>query len=166
MIWRTQQKIFLLDDPNTTYIYSFEDYYQAPPLEHPTFNPVDGGIINEDNPTITITYTVPVTIIDAAFGSLVIDPSEFSTFDDMQFQYTPPSTLEDKTYELYIIAKDEHNHLLESSVIYFYFSYIIEESGGIPWTLILGGCIGGLVAFVLWVRLKPVSYTHLTLPTN
>ena len=158
MIWRTQQNIYLLDDPDITYIYTYSGYYTAPPLEHPSLIPVDGGVINEYQTTIMINYTVPVTILDAGFGSIALDSSDFTSSDNKHFRYTPPSTLEDKTYEFYIIVKDEHNQLLETNVIYFYFSYILEEGMDIPWTILLGGCIGGLVAFVLWVRLKHIRF--------
>ena len=55
--------------------------------------------------------------------------------------------------------EDEQGNELESSVIYFYFAYIAEgEAGGIPWMMLLGGCIGGLVALIIVMKLKRIRF--------
>ena len=64
--WRENQKIYVFDDPETEYQFTFDNIF--PPLTV-KFSPPDGGVINGDNPTILITYNVPVTIIYATFNS-------------------------------------------------------------------------------------------------
>jgi len=80
LIWRKNNKIYVLDDPETTYQFIFDDIY--PSLQSPSFSPGDGGVINEDSTTITITYNVPVTITYAAFASSRIEGS-LVTADDI-----------------------------------------------------------------------------------
>jgi parallel beta-helix repeat protein len=64
--WRENEKIYVFDDPETSYQFSF---YNIFPTLTVIFSPADGGIINGDHPTIKITYNVPVMIISATFDS-------------------------------------------------------------------------------------------------
>ena len=64
--WRENGKIYVFDDPETENHFTFENIF---PTLTETFSPPDGGVINGDNPTIIITYNVPVTIISATFNS-------------------------------------------------------------------------------------------------
>jgi hypothetical protein len=101
--------------------------------------------------------------MDATFGDLMIDPTEFTTTDHKTVCYTPPSTLEDKTYEFYVMVRDDQGNILESNVIYFFFSYIAapQKTTGAPlpifWMITgllpISGCI---IVFVL--RRKKVKF--------
>ena len=159
LIWRKNDKIYVLDDPETEYQFIFDDIY--PSLQPPTFHPGDGGIIDEDSTTITITYNVPVTITYASFDSFLIGES-FITTDNIVFQYTPLSYLENGTYVLEIDAQPMHGSGYDSSsATYFYFSYgsppqqsFLEKN----WLLLLlGSTFGGMAAILIFFRIKRVT---------
>jgi len=121
MIWRKNGKIYVLDDPDTEYHFFFENIF--PELEKPIFSPVDGGLINENSTTITISYNTPVTIVYAAFGSSQIE-SNLVTTDNKVFTYTPLPYLDDGVYTLEIDAQALHgNDYVTSSATYIYFAY-------------------------------------------
>ena len=101
MFWRKNGKIYVVDDPDTTY-YLVYPYTPAPlVLNHAIFTPESGSTINQDNPTITFSYNEPVTIDYVDFynsetyegvktedGTLILE-----TTDNMTFSFTPPSDL-------------------------------------------------------------------------
>ncbi|MEA3458074.1 MAG: PKD domain-containing protein, partial [Candidatus Thermoplasmatota archaeon] len=121
MIWRKNGKIYVLDDPDTEYHFFFEDIF--PELESPIFSPVDGGLINENSTTITISYNVPVKITCAAFESSQIG-SNLITTDNKIFTYTPLPYLDDGVYTLEIDAQALHgNDYVSSSTTYIYLAY-------------------------------------------
>jgi len=150
-IWREHQKIHVFDDPETTYQFLFNHIFPALTV---TFSPPDGGIINGNNPTITITYNVPVTITAATFNSTNII-SDVVRLNEKTFTYTPVGYLENGTYPLEINAQAlEGTGFLASSVMYFYFAYeappqksFLEKNG--LWILlgIFLGTIGGILLF-------------------
>ena len=159
LIWRKNDKIYVFDDPGTQYQFIFEGIYPA--LEPPTFSPVDGGIIDEYSPTITVTYNVPVIITNATFGSLQAG-FQLITTDNETFSYTPPGYLENGTYtfEIEAYAMQGSDYDL-STVEYIYFAYVelpqqsfIEKN----WIWIaFGGAIGGLAAILILFRYKQVT---------
>jgi parallel beta-helix repeat protein len=122
MIIRQNNKIYILDDAETTYTITFVDIY--PDLQDPIFYPDDGGIINGDIKTITITYNVPVEIICASFNDLDVKSEIINTNDNMVFTYTPPGYWEDGVYDFSITAKTLAGNIQKTSIItYFYFAY-------------------------------------------
>jgi len=130
-------------------------------LQPPSFHPGDGGIIDEDSTTITITYNVPVTITYASFGSSLMEESLITT-DNIVFHYTPLSYLENGTYVLEIDAQAMHGSGYDSSsATYFYFSYgappqqsFLEKN----WLFILlGSAFGGMAAILIFFRIKHVT---------
>ena len=121
MIWRKNNKIYFLDDPDTIYTIIFSDIY--PDVESPTIVPNDGGIINENQTTITITYNIPVTIISAMFDTLNVK-SSLKTTNNIVFTFTPPGFLEDGIYNFKIIAKALQGDSQDiTTVTYFYYAY-------------------------------------------
>ena len=159
MMWRKNNKIYVLDDPETTYQFIFQDIF--PSLQSPTFRPVDGGIIDEDHTTITVTYNVPVSISYASYFSFRIE-NKLITTDNMVFTYTPPSYLENGTHVFEIEAEAMQGTDYDiSSASYFYFSYgsppqqsFLEKN----WLMMLFGLFcGGLAALLLFFRVKHVS---------
>jgi parallel beta-helix repeat protein len=156
--WRENQKIYVFDDPETDYQFIFDKIF--PPLTV-IFSPPDGGLINEDNPTIKITYNVPVTIISATFNSTNIE-SDLVRLDDKSFTYTPVGYLENGTNLIEINAQAlQGNGYLSSSAIYLYFAYETPPQKSFLEKNLLGimlgiwiGAIGGLLIFL---KVKNVS---------
>jgi parallel beta-helix repeat protein len=156
--WREQQKIYVFDDPETEYQFSYESIF--PPVTA-LFNPPDGGVINGDNPTIHITYNVPVTIITATFDATNIK-SELLSVDNRNFTFTPAGYLENGSYALEIDAQAlQGTGYLSSTTIYFYLAYelppqqsFLEKNMG--WIL-FGGFIGTLGALLMFFRVKHVT---------
>jgi hypothetical protein len=156
--WRENQKIYVFDDPETEYQFTFDNIF---PTLTAMFSPPDGGVINGDNPTIKITYNVPVTIISATFNSINIE-SNLLSLDDKSYTYTPSGYLENGTYPLEINAQAlQGKGYLSSSAIYFYFAYEIPPQKSFlekNWLgIVLGGCIGAMGGLLIFFRLKNVS---------
>lgn len=159
LTWRKNNKIYVLDDPENIYQFIFQNIY--PVVEAPSFSPSDGGVINEDNPTITITYNVPVKITSAIFGLFQI-ASNIDTSNNIVFTYTPLSYLENGTYNFDINAEAlQGNSSISSSVVYIYFAYtnppeesVIEKYW--MWILFLVGIIS-IVSILAFFKYKQVT---------
>jgi parallel beta-helix repeat protein len=157
-IWRKNQKIYVFDDPETYYQFTFYDIY--PPLEA-IFSPPDGGIINRENPTIKITYNVPVTIISATFHSTIME-SELINLNDKTFIYTPVGYLENGTYSIEINAQAlQGNGYLSSSATYVYFAYetppqksFIEKN---LLLILLTICVSAMGGLLIFFRVRNIS---------
>ena len=153
MIWRKNNKIYVLDDPTTKYQFIFENIY--PEVKSPTFSPVDGGVIDENSTTITVSYNVPVSITSASFGSLQVK-SNLVTTDNKVFTYSPLPYLKNGTYAFEIAADAlEGSSSDTSSAVYFYFAYatppqknFIEENWMfITISLIIGALAAALILY-------------------
>jgi len=121
MIWRKNDKIYILDDPATVYTIVFSDIY--PDVKSPTIFPPDGGLINENQTTITLTYNVPVSVESAKFGTNNVK-SKLKKTDNMVITYKPPGYLEDGIYDFEITVKALQGESQQTTIItYFYYSY-------------------------------------------
>jgi len=158
-IWRKNNNIYVFDDPETKYQFVFQNIY--PSVGTPTFYPADGGIIDVDNPTITVSYNVPVQITSAVFGPYQV-AKNLDTSDNFVFTYTPLSYLENGTYLFEIEAHAlQGNSYILSGVVYFYFAYtnppkesFIEKNW--MWIL-LGSIILVLVTLLVLVKFEKIS---------
>jgi parallel beta-helix repeat protein len=158
LTWRENGNIYVLDDPEHEYIFRFDQIY--PPLQS-SFSPPDGGVINIDNPTITITYNVPVVIISASFDTLDMK-NELTSPDNMMFTYTPPGYFENGTYQFEIDAQAlEGNGFLSSSITYFYFKYQLAPQKSFlekNWMMIaLVGFISAIGALLIIFKIKRIT---------
>jgi parallel beta-helix repeat protein len=120
-IWRKNNNIYVFDDPSTEYQFIYQDIYA--PVDTPSFTPVDGGIINEYNPTVTIKFNVPVKIKSAFFGSThILD--DIDTSDNIVFTYSPLPYLKNGTYTLELSVEALNGKSsITSSATYFYYAY-------------------------------------------
>ncbi|MBN2603712.1 MAG: right-handed parallel beta-helix repeat-containing protein [Candidatus Thermoplasmatota archaeon] len=160
-IWRTNGKIYVLDDATTSYYFIFEDIF--PKVGSPAFSPANGGIIDGQIKTITITYNVAVNITAAVFHNINI-LNDIKTIDNKVFTYTPPGYWENGTYILEIEATAlKGSSTDQSSAVYFYFKYeeppqksFLEKY----WMLILA--IIGLAGAGVYVlcRLGKLTFDH------
>jgi parallel beta-helix repeat protein len=147
MIWRKNDKIYILDDPDTVYTIVFSDIY--PDVMPPTIFPTDGGLINENQTTITLTYNVPVKVISAKFGAKNVK-SKLKKIDNKLITYKPPGYLEDGIYDFEITVEAIQGDSQDTSIAtYFYYSYTspppVPEKSFIEQNLLLIilGIIGG-----------------------
>ena len=111
-IWRENEKIFVLDDPDTEYqfIYGYT-------ILEPIFEPASGSTFNTTKPTITIAYFEEVDITTATFGTHDIT-DQLSTTDNLTFTFTTKSDLTDGTYFLNITSQDMDGNSLISAATY------------------------------------------------
>lgn len=156
--WREGQKIYVFDDPETEYQFTFESIFPPVTVE---FSPPDGGVINAENPTIFITYNVPVIIISATFNSTDIK-SGLVKLDDMSYLYTPPGYLENGTYPFEINAQALQGHgYLSSNVVYIYFTYSLPPQKSFlekNWIwIVLCGWLGALGGLLIFFKIKHVT---------
>ncbi|UCF12621.1 MAG: hypothetical protein JSW06_11420 [Thermoplasmatales archaeon] len=103
MIFRENGKVFVLDDPDTTYMF---DYHYT--ILSPTFDPVSGTAFKTLKPTITIAYNENVTVIEATLNDETII---LTTLDDRVFTYTPDSNLTNNNYVLSVTVKDNVSNI-------------------------------------------------------
>jgi parallel beta-helix repeat protein len=157
-LWRENQKIYVLDDPEVTYEFTFYDIY---PALKAVFSPSDGGVISGDQPTIKITYNVPIVLISATFNQIDLG-SYMTRLDDKSYLITPPGYLENGTYTLEVQAQSlQGKGYLTSSVVYFYLSYepapqksFLEENGLL---ILLGMFIGAMGGLLFFFKVKNIS---------
>lgn len=159
MIWRKNNKIYILDDPSTVYRIYYE--YSPPPLEDAVFIPERGSTIGEQNTTITIIYNVPVQIIDADFYNFITGTHNYikdkiEVIDDNKtFQYTPTHDLEEGQYQLLLDVKSiEGGQTSENIAVFIFVPYTPSEEK-IPMMniFIILGILGG-TALVLYIITK------------
>jgi hypothetical protein len=157
--------VYVLDDPDEIYVVTYS--YNPPTLTNADFSPAVGSIINEENPIITITYNLPVNVIDAAFymfGEAGLDiKDDLVTSDDMVFTYSPPNDLDDGYYELFIFVKQQDYLLntVEDTAHYDYESWGFEEESSTPVSLIwfiLGGILIALAAILGLMKYKNITF--------
>jgi len=158
LIWRDNGTIYVLDDPGTEYFFRYDHIF---PQLQGSFVPPDGGIINVESPTITITYNAPVMIVSALFDTIDIR-NELTSSDDMTFTYTPPGYLENGTYNVVIDAQAlAGNGFLSSTLTYFYFQYqrppqqsFLEQN----WMLLsFIGFVCAIGALLMFFKVKQVT---------
>lgn len=159
MIWRTNGKIYVLDDPATNYSYVFDGIY--PTLETPTFTPGDSGIINEYSQNITVTYNVPVGIT-SAFFNLINVTVDLVTTDNLTFTYSPLPNLDNGTYafEIYAYALQGSQKVYsEASYIYTAWVFPPQQSFFEKYWMIMAlfGFLGGLAVALIVFRVKQVT---------
>lgn len=118
MIWRENNRIYFLDDPDVTYTILFEDIY--PDVTSPTFTPDQGQIIGKYNPEIIIKYDIEVIVTSASFGDFDIT-SDLETYDSKTYYYKPPGYLEEDYYLLEITAIADYGGSSDTSSIEYYF---------------------------------------------
>jgi len=120
MIWRENNRIYILDDPSTRYYIVFENIF---PSISADFIPGDSGILDEFQRTITVSYNVPVSILYATFNGLDVT-DHIKILDDKRVQYTPPGYYANGTYSFIIDAEAQYGNKVSSeSATYFYFQY-------------------------------------------
>jgi len=163
MSWRRNNKIYVLDDPDTTYYLIYSSTSASGALKDAVFSPTEGSIINGDTPTIVISYNVEVDVSYAVFyrlndiGSEVLWSKDITldleTDDYKTFYYTPPANLESGRYYLEIDVEDADGNTKSNDAYYEYQSYAVEEME-IPLTtllILLGGILaaGIIINFIL-----------------
>jgi len=158
LTWRAEGIIYVLDDPATEYRFRFDHIY---PTLQGSFLPPDGGVINVETPTITITYNVPVTIVSAFFDAFDMK-DKLTSRDNMTFTYTPPGYLVNGTYHFEVNAQAlEGNGFLSSTVTYFYFRYQLPPQKSFlekNWTTIVFAVfVGAIGALLLLFKIKQVT---------
>jgi parallel beta-helix repeat protein len=170
-IWRKNDKIYLLDDPEINYQFTYQNISPPQVLGAATFIPSTGGLIDENNPTITFSYNVSVKVIYADFynqndtreGVGTEDSTLLlNTTDNKNFTCTPPPYLKDGTYVLDIYVEDQDNPVNKRSdrAIYRFVSYsVAEEKTGFSWISII--LVGGIAAVGI-VLLLIIRYKHIT----
>ncbi|MCX6666992.1 MAG: right-handed parallel beta-helix repeat-containing protein [Euryarchaeota archaeon] len=171
-IWRKNGKVYLLDDPEISYQFTYENISPPQVLGAATFVPLTGGLIDENNPTITFSYNVSVRVIYADFynqndtreGVGTEDSTLLlNTTDNKNFTCTPPPHLKDGTYVLDIYVEDQDNPVNKRSdrAIYRFVSYsVAEEKTGFSWIsiILVGGFAAVGIALLLIMRYKQITF--------
>ena len=167
--WRKNNKVYVLDDPETEYQLIYSNITPVPALDHAVFTPSRGSTISRDSPSITISYNIQVEIEYADFlnisgyGITTNDDSLILiTEDNKTFSFIPPGNLKSDSYELYIKAIDKNDNFVSDSANYKFVSYDINEEGirfSWIWVMLIGG-VGVACAILLFLasRYKLIKF--------
>jgi nitrous oxidase accessory protein len=154
---------YILDDPEQLYAVKFS--YEIPTAKFLNVIPEQGGIINKDNPTITISYSQPVRISSAFFYNeeFTVDLDiiqDLKTTDYKTFTYTPPSDLVKSLYHFDIIVKDDKGNIIAKDITYQYTPYAqLKSEFSFINILIYIGILGGVfVVLLLILRYKNINF--------
>ena len=172
-IFRKNNKVYFLDDPEIKYIIKFS--YDPTILENAVFDPYEGSIIDENSTTIAISYNIPVIVIEAYFyeidnptfkaqkadGTLIDVTYILESDDSTTFYYTPPNDLPSGFYELSISAKQSGTTEFVTDYAWYEFvSYEVEEESIFSLNLILylAPIIGIIVAIFVLSRKLNINF--------
>ncbi|MCD6571912.1 MAG: fibronectin type III domain-containing protein, partial [Thermoplasmata archaeon] len=132
-IWRKDGKIYVFDDPDVEYYFIYS-YTILPP----TFNPQSGMTFTTAKPTITITYSENVTVIQSTLNE---NPISLTSPDNMIFTYTPESNLTNGDYLLEITVRDNENNTRTDAATFTIAVASPEESEeqplGTSWVIVI-----------------------------
>jgi PKD repeat protein len=148
-IWRTNSKVYVLDDPATTYDLIYE-YTILPP----TFSPISGTTVTTTKPTITITYPHQVFMVSAVLDATNI-LSQFTTMDNTVFTYIPTTDLKEGTHTLSLTVLDDKgiNTLTSSST--FIVNLPTQPAFEIPWMiLVIITIVAIVIVVIVYLRME------------
>ena len=132
-MWRSNDRVYVLDDPETEYTFIYENIEIPKLVEWVKFTPEENNsIIGEDNPTITIEYNVPVTLDYADFYNwdtkeTIIITNKLETPDNKKYYYTPDNELPTGDYNIKIEVIDDSGEIVARAKDYKFVTY--EEQG-------------------------------------
>jgi hypothetical protein len=173
MIWRENGRVYILDDPSTTY-HLIYNYDILPPVFNPpsgttfdsNFTPGIGYEFNIRRPTITITYTETVTIIRATLNGIDVRHL-LTTTDNKVYTFQPNYDLANGEYTLSITVRDSDNNQRISTATYKINAPLVsaEEEKPYPWLLTISAVviiiiILLIIGLVLKRRQKPPEKTE------
>jgi hypothetical protein len=133
MVWRKDGRIYILDDPATTYdlIYRYT-------ILPPTFSPLSGTTLTILKPTIIITYPEQVYFITAVLDGTTNILSQFTTIDNTVFTYSPNTDLTEGIHTLSLIVQyNQGRHTLTSLLTYTISLPITQPAIVTPLTIII-----------------------------
>jgi len=117
MIFRENGKIYVLDDPDTEYLFV---YRYA--IFSPIFNPVSGSTLNISKPVISFTYNETLTVIESTLNGESINISSTiitnTSANKHTFIYTPEIDLTNGNYTLSLTVKDNENNTRTDTATY------------------------------------------------
>jgi parallel beta-helix repeat protein len=169
-IIRKNKKTYVLDDPKEEYQFNYS--IQPPTLGPAEFTPESGGTIDKNNPMITISYDIAVTVQYADFYNsdtlegvgTEYDTMSLNTTDNKTFYCTPPPDLNSGNYIFDIYVKEQNNPTNErddSAVYSFVFYEVIEEEMVISFStilMILGTFGAAGAALFLIIKYKNITF--------
>ena len=145
MIWRENGKIYVLDDPDTTYSFTYQYTILAP-----TFNPTSGTTFDTGKPTITITYTETVTVTEVTLNGESID---LTTTDNKTFAYVPGTNLTNGVYTLNITAQDADTNSRTDTATYTIDVELAESQSALPPVMMVAIIIAAIAAIAVIIIL-------------
>jgi hypothetical protein len=150
MIWREDGIIYILDDPSAQYVLAY-GYTILPPV----FSPLNGTVLHNARPPVTVTFFEETTITAAFLGDTDIRDQIFTT-DNITYVFTPSSDLADGSYTLSLTAMDDEGNSISSTSTYI-ISAPRVSSAGIPWFVILIiACVLLVVGILILLRIRLV----------
>jgi PKD repeat protein len=132
MIWRKDGRIYILDDPATTYdlIYRYT-------ILPPTFSPLSGTTLITLKPTITITYSQQVYFMIAVLDGVESIINQFTTTNYTVFTYTPTTDLTEGIHTINLTVQDDQGRNTLASTTTYTVSLSKQPAIDIPWVIII-----------------------------
>ncbi len=164
--WRENNKIYVLDDPPINYSFVYDKKDVSGSLQWISFNPPHESNISISNPTIEITYNVPVTITKAEFYDYSTETTkdiinDLETNDNKVYTYTPQDISKGQ-YDILIHAEDSKGTVWKNWSLYNYVLPSTEEQESkfniFTFLPFIGIIAGAAVALYLLMRFKNIAF--------
>ena len=164
-IWRENNKIYVLDDPETIYSFIYNKTTNINILESAHFIPNNNSNLYSDNPTIIIEYNTIAYIdvaeiiqIDGDYFDFIIN--DFSTNDYITYSYTFLDGIDGESYKIKIYASDDQGNQVREN---YYFNYVYVEPTDESINILiflpyLGAIIGIVIVLFIIFRKKNISF--------
>ncbi len=163
-IWRENDVVYVLDDPDTKYYLIYEIPEPPVTLGNAVFSPASGSIINESGTPITFSYNLAVDLLSVELyhvdeeTALPLDAfvitSNLTTTNNKSFTYTVPASLSEGKYELLVSVKERNGSEDRDDMAMYYLAFDVEEMAFPLSTLLItiGAIIG--ISIVLYFVLQ------------
>jgi hypothetical protein len=153
MTFRENGKIYVLDDPDTEYVFIY-----GYAILSPIFNPVSGATFNISKPTISIIYNETLTVVEATLNGEPINITStiitVTSANKHTFIYTPETDLTNGIYTLGMTVKDDENNSRTDTATYTINAEpnATTPTGEFPWMIVIA--IIAIIALIIIVLFK------------
>ncbi|MBN2066631.1 MAG: right-handed parallel beta-helix repeat-containing protein [Candidatus Thermoplasmatota archaeon] len=168
-IWRENDAVYVLDDPDTKYYLIYKIPEPPVTLGNAVFSPTSGSTVNEKGTAITFSYNLAVELLSVELYrvdeetalplEVFIITSNLTTTDNKSFTYTIPASLSDGKYELLVSVREQNGSKNTDDMAMYYLAFDAEEMAFSLTTLLtlMGLIIGSSIVLYFILRKKGIA---------
>lgn len=135
-IWRENDAVYVLDDPDTKYYLIYKIPEPPVTLGSAIFSPASGSTINEKGTAITFSYNLAVKLLSVELYrvdeetalplEVFIITSNLTTTDNKSFTYLVAEFLADGKYELLVSVREQNGSEYRDDMAIYYLAFGVE----------------------------------------